>query len=45
MKELAALRGTLIGIGGADCPDGWVLCDDVCAPSCEMFAAAPEKQP
>ena len=47
LKDLAALRGKLaLPPGNDDCPEGWVLCNGVCAPSCDLIggAAAPYQQ-
>lgn len=45
MKELADLRGKFALPPTEECPDGWILCRNVCAPSCDLVdeaAPAPE---
>jgi hypothetical protein len=43
MKELAELRVKFaLGADENGCPDGWILCNGVCAPSCDNLEAAQE---
>ncbi len=44
LKDLAALRGKLaLPPGNDDCPEGWVLCNGVCAPSCDLIGPAAQQ--
>jgi hypothetical protein len=45
MRDLARLRGQFaIPPDENGCPDGWILCNGVCAPSCDnLDVAAPER--
>lgn len=41
LKQLAELRIRFAIPQEEDgCPDGWILCNGVCAPSCDMLEAA-----
>ena len=44
LKELAGLRKKLVHPPDGDCPDGWILCHGVCAPSCEGLGAAAKQK-
>jgi hypothetical protein len=45
LARLAALRIKLALPPEDDCPDGWLLCNGVCKPSCDnLELAAPERQ-
>ena len=44
LKELAGLRKKLVQPPDGDCPDGWILCHGVCAPSCEGLGAAAKQK-
>jgi hypothetical protein len=41
LKDMGAIRQTTKTLDGENpCPDGWVLCDGVCKPSCDGEAEA-----
>ena len=43
LRRLAALRTTLALPPNDECPDGWILCNGVCKPSCDnLEIAAPQ---
>ena len=45
LRQLAHLRmKEALPPGDNECPDGWVLCNGICAPSCETIGAAPEQK-
>ncbi len=43
LHQLADLRARLVRPDG-DCPDGWILCHGVCAPSCDPLDAASKQK-
>ena len=42
LRELASMR-VRAAIPKDDCPDGWVLCNGICAPSCDQIGEVAPK--